>query len=152
MNFELDPEHQTLKELVASFVREHLLPLEPALLKREAAGEPWELSADEHAQLDTVSKARGLWGLDAPAEMEGLDLPVVAMVGVNEEFGKTITPYELTPDSPNLRMLLTAANDAQRAAYLAPYARGETVSAIAISEPGAGADPSAMSTRAVRDG
>lgn len=152
MNFELDPEHQTLKELVASFVREDLLPLESALLKREAAGEPWGLSADEHAQLDTVSKARGLWGLDAPAEMEGLDLPVVAMVGVNEEFGKTITPYELPPDSPNLRMLLTAANDAQRAAYLAPYARGETVSAIAISEPGAGADPSAMSTRAVRDG
>ena len=152
MIFELDPEHQTLKDLVASFVREDLLPLEAALLRREAAGAPWELSPQEHATLDAVSKARGLWGLDAPAEMEGLDLPVVAMVGVNEEFGKTITPYELPPDSPNLRMLLTAANDEQRAAYLAPYARGETVSAIAISEPGAGADPSAMSTRAVRDG
>lgn len=152
MNFELDPEHQTLKDLVANFVREDLLPLETALLTREAAGAPWELSPEEHRTLDTVSKARGLWGLDAPAAMDGLDLPVVAMVGVNEEFGKTITPYELPPDSPNLRMLLTAANDAQRAAYLAPYARGETISAIAISEPGAGADPSAMATRAVRDG
>jgi len=152
MNFELDPEHQTLKDLVASFVREDLLPLEPALLQREAAGGAWQLTPEEHAKLDAVSKARGLWGLDAPAEMDGMDLPVVAMVAVNEEFGKTITPYELPPDSPNLRMLLSAASDAQRAAYLAPYARGETVSAIAISEPGAGADPSAMATRAVRDG
>lgn len=152
MNFELDAEHQTLKDLVSAFVREDLVPLEAALLQREAAGGPWELSQEEHRKLDAVSKARGLWGLDAPAEMDGLDLPVVAMVGVNEAFGQTITPYELPPDSPNLRMLLTAANAEQRAAYLAPYARGETVSAIAISEPGAGADPSAMSTRAVRDG
>jgi len=61
-------------------------------------------------------------------------------------------PYELPPDSPNLRMLREAASAEQRDRYLAPYARGETTSAIAISEPGAGADPAAMSTRAVRDG
>lgn len=152
MNFDLEPEHQTLKELVANFVRDDLVPLEAALLKRESSGGQWELTSEEHARLDAVSKARGLWGLDAPAEMDGLDLPVVAMVGVNEEFGKTITPYELPPDSPNLRMLLTAASDEQRATYLVPYARGETISAIAVSEPGAGADPSAMATRAVRDG
>jgi alkylation response protein AidB-like acyl-CoA dehydrogenase len=72
------------------------------------------------------------------------------MVGVNEELGKTITPYDLAPDSPNLRMLLKTADAAQTERYLAPYARGETVSAIAISEPGAGADPSAMGTRAER--
>ena len=152
MNFELDPEHQMLKDIVARFVREELIPLEPALLRREAAGGQWELLAQEHEHLNAVSKARGLWGLDAPTEMDGFDLPVVAMVGVNEELGKTVTPYELPPDSPNLRMLLTSTNEAQRERYLAPYARGETVSAIAISEPGAGADPSAMSTRAVRDG
>ena len=37
-------------------------------------------------------------------------------------------------DSPNLRMLLLTASPAQRERYLAPYARGETTSAIAISE------------------
>jgi alkylation response protein AidB-like acyl-CoA dehydrogenase len=84
--------------------------------------------------------------------MDGFDLPVVAMVGVNEELGKSIVPYELPPDSPNLRMLLTTASEEQRKTYLAPYARGETVSAIAISEPGAGADPSGIRTSAVRDG
>jgi acyl-CoA dehydrogenase len=49
-------------------------------------------------------------------------------------------------------MLAATVNAEQRSAYLAPYARGETVSAIAISEPGAGADPAGMTTRAVREG
>ncbi len=68
------------------------------------------------------------------------------MVGVNEELGRTITPYTLPPDSPNLRMLMATVNERQREAYLAPYVRGETISAIGISEPGAGADPAAMIT------
>ncbi|CAN7549758.1 acyl-CoA dehydrogenase family protein [Pseudorhodoferax sp. LjRoot39] len=152
MNFELEEDHRVLKDLVGRFVRESLLPLEPAVLAREAAGGGLQLQDDEHRRLDEQSRALGLWGLDAPAEMGGYDLPVTAMVGVNEELGRTITPYDLPPDSPNLRMLLKTADAAQRERYLAPYARGETVSAIAISEPGAGADPAGMATRAVRDG
>ncbi len=151
MNFDLDEEHRMLKDIVARFVTEELVPLEAALLRRESSGAEWELLPEERERLDSASKQRGLWGLDAPVEMDGLDLSVVAMVGVNEELGKSIVPYELPPDSPNLRMLLQAANDEQRSRYLAPYARGETVSAIAISEPGAGSDPSGMTTRAVRD-
>src|SRR5690606_26037386 len=99
-----------------------------------------------------VSRELGLWGLDAPVDVGGSDLPSVAMVGVNEELGRSITPYTLPPDSPNLRMMMATVNERQREAYLAPYVRGETVSAIGISEPGAGADPMSMSTRAVRDG
>jgi alkylation response protein AidB-like acyl-CoA dehydrogenase len=152
MNFELDEEHRMLKELVARFVRDELIPMEAAVLAREANGGQLGMLPEEHGRLDVLSKELGLWGLDAPTEMGGYDLPVVAMVGVNEEMGKTITPYDLPPDSPNLRMLLVTANEQQRETYLAPYARGETVSAIAISEPGAGADPSMLSTRAVRDG
>ena len=152
MDFELNDEHRMLKDLVARFVRDELIPLEPAVLAREGATGECSLLPQEHERLSALSRELGLWGLDAPAEMDGFDLPVTAMVGVNEELGKTITPFELPPDSPNLRMLLNTASEAQRATYLAPYARGETVSAIAISEPGAGADPSAISTRAVRDG
>lgn len=152
MHFVLDEEHQMLKDLVARFVREQLIPLEPAALAREAEGGQFTLTPQDQDRLDEMSRELGLWGLDAPAEMGGADLPVVAMVGVNEELGKTITPYDLPPDSPNLRMLLKTADAAQRARYLEPYARGETVSAIAISEPGAGGDPAMMTTRAERDG
>lgn len=152
MDFQLSDEHRMLKELTARFVRDHLMPLEAGVLDREAHGQGLSIPPADHARLDQVSKDLGLWGLDAPEDVGGADLPYVAMVGVGEELGRTITPYTLPPDSPNLRMLMATVNERQREAYLAPYVRGETVSAIGISEPGAGADPSAMTTKAVRDG
>lgn len=152
MDFALSDEHRMLKELVARFVQDELMPLEAGVLAREADGKGLGIGAAENARLDEVSKSLGLWGLDAPEDVGGVDLPAVAMVGVNEELGKTITPYTLPPDSPNLRMLAATVNERQREAYLAPYVRGETISAIGISEPGAGADPAGMLTRADRDG
>lgn len=152
MDFALSDEQRMLKELVARFVQDELMPLEAGVLAREAAGGGLAIGPKENQRLDEVSKSLGLWGLDAPEDVGGVDLPAVAMVGVNEELGKTITPYTLPPDSPNLRMLAATVNERQREAYLAPYVRGETVSAIGISEPGAGADPAGMITRAERDG
>ncbi len=141
-----------LKDLVTRFVTDELLPLEAGVLAREADGKGLGVGAAEQRRLDEVSKTLGLWGLDAPEDVGGVDLPNVAMIGVNEALGRTITPYTLPPDSPNLRMLAATVSERQREAYLAPYVRGETISAIGISEPGAGADPAGMTTRAVRDG
>ncbi|WP_309644243.1 acyl-CoA dehydrogenase family protein [Phenylobacterium sp.] len=152
MDFALSDEHRMLKELVARFVKDELTPLEAGVLAREASGGGLGIGAAEHQRLDEVSRALGLWGLDAPEDVGGVDLPYVAMVGVNEELGKTVTPYTLPPDSPNLRMLMATVSERQRVAYLAPYVAGETISAIGISEPGAGADPAGMLTTAERDG
>jgi alkylation response protein AidB-like acyl-CoA dehydrogenase len=152
MNFELDDTHRALKDLVSQFVRDEMLPLEPKALAREAAGQGFVLSAEEQAHLAERTRALGLWGLDAPEDMGGFDLPQVAMVGVWEELGYSVLPFELPPDSPNLRILRDHATPAQRERYLSPYARGETAAAMAISEPGAGADPAGMRTRAVRQG
>jgi acyl-CoA dehydrogenase len=152
MDFALNDEHRMLKDLIARFVRDELMPLENIVLERETAGQGVMLTAEERKPIDQKSRELGLWGLDAPEDVGGSDLPQVALIGVNEELGKTITPYVLPPDSPNLRMLMVTVNDQQRAEYLAPYVRGETISAIGISEPGAGADPASMTTRAVKDG
>jgi len=152
MDFELNEEHRMLKDLVRRFVDDELMPLEAGDLAREADGKGLGLTAAETARIDEVSKKLGLWGLDAPEDIGGADLPAVAMVGVEEELGRTVTPYTLPPDSPNLRMLMATVNERQRVAYLEPYVRGETVSAIGISEPGAGGDPAGMITRAERDG
>ena len=152
MDFELAEEHRMLKDLVANFVRDELLPLEKGVLEREDKGQGLVIAREDHKRLDEVSRKLGLWGLDAPEDIGGSDLPAVAMVGVNEELGRTITPYTLPPDSPNLRMMMATVTPEQREAYLAPYVRGETESAIGISEPGAGGDPAGMTTRAERDG
>jgi acyl-CoA dehydrogenase len=141
-----------LKDLVARFVKDELMPLETGVLAREADGKGLGFGPAEHERLDEVSRTLGLWGLDAPEDVGGLDLPNVALIGVNEEMGRTITPYTLPPDSPNLRMLMATVTPRQREAYLAPYVGGKTISAIGISEPGAGADPARMTTRAIRDG
>jgi acyl-CoA dehydrogenase len=150
MNFELPEEFRMLADTVERFVDTELMPLEPAVLAREAAGGPCALTDGELEPLNARCRELGLWGLDAPEETGGANLPALAMVAVNEAVGRTVVPFTFPPDSPNLHMLLATATPAQRTKYLEPYARGETVSAIAISEPGAGADPAGMRTRAVR--
>jgi len=152
MDFELAEEDSMLKELTHRFVRDELMPLEPKVLEREHEGRGLALESGERQRIDEVSKKLGLWGLDAPTDIGGMDLPAVALVGVNEELGRTVTPYTLPPDSPNLRMMMATVTERQREAYLAPYVRGETISAIAASEPGAGSDPAALITRAERHG
>jgi len=152
MDFELAEEHRMLADLVQRFVRDELMPLEGAVLAREADGQGAYLTVEERQRLDRISKDMGLWSLDAPEDAGGMGMPHVALVAVNEALGSTVATYTLPPDSPNLRMLMTSVNEQQRKAYLEPYARGETISAIGISEPGAGADPAGMLTRAVRDG
>jgi acyl-CoA dehydrogenase len=150
--FELSEEHQMLKDLVAKFVERDLMPLEKAVLAREMAGQKTGLSPEEEAKVLATCKELGLWGLDVPEAYGGSNLPTIALMGVNEELARTCVPFTFPPDSPNLHMLMAVANDEQREKYLEPYARGEIVSAIAISEPGAGGDPAGMTTRAVRDG
>jgi acyl-CoA dehydrogenase len=152
MDFALADEHRMLKDLTERFVKDELMPLESNVLARDASGQGIFISPEERAKVDAVSQKLGLWGLDAPEDVGGFDLPHVALVGVNEAIGSTVTPYTLPPDSPNLRMLMATVTERQREAYLAPYAAGKTISAIGISEPNAGADPAGMITRAVRDG
>jgi acyl-CoA dehydrogenase len=141
-----------LQELAAKFVDRELMPLEAAVLAREANGQPIALTEQEEAPRLAKCRALGLWGLDVPEPIGGANLPAVARMGVYEELGRTVTPFTFPPDSPDLHMLMATANERQRKLYLEPYARGEMRSAIAVSEPGAGADPAGMTTRAVKDG
>ena len=145
-------EHRMLADLVEKFVDRELMPLEKSVLAREAAGGKFGLAPEEEAPLLAKCRELGLWALDVPEELGGANLPTVALMAINEELGRTVVPFTFPPDSPNLHMLLAVANPEQREKYLRPYAEGIAVSAIAISEPGAGGDPAGMTTRAVRDG
>lgn len=148
MTAELSEEHRMLQDLVAKFVDEELMPLEANIIAREIKGERLRLTAEEEAPLLDKCKALGLWALDAPEALGGANLPAVALMGVNEELSRTIVPFIFPPDSPNLHMLMAVATPEQKKKYMEPYARGTAKSAIAISEPGAGGDPSGMTTKA----
>lgn len=145
-------EHRMLHDLVAKFVDQELMPLEKNVLEREAAGGVGGLSAEEEAKLFDKCRELGLWALDAPEEVGGMDLPAMALVGVNFELGRTCIPFVFPPDAPNMHMMVKVATDEQKRKYLDPYVKGDFGSAIGISEPGAGGDPAEMRTRAVKDG
>ncbi|GKQ49190.1 acyl-CoA dehydrogenase family protein [Bradyrhizobium sp. Ce-3] len=148
-----DEQTAMIRETVARFVDRELIPLEPQYLKSKLPGSDHpELTPEQRKRLRDVSKELGLWGLDAPEDLGGHDLPTRTMAAVHEELGRSCVPFVLPPDSPNLRMLQAVGTDAQKKKYLQPYIEGRMASAIAISEPGAGGDPAAMKTRAVLDG
>ncbi|QQS11076.1 MAG: acyl-CoA/acyl-ACP dehydrogenase [Rhodospirillales bacterium] len=152
MTVELSEEFRMLRDTVAKFVDNELMPLEAAVLARDIAGQKISLTDAEEAPLLAKCRALGLWALDAPEELGGANLPAVALMAVNEEIGRTVVPFTFPPDSPNMHMLLAVADPVQRKKYLEPYAAGVAKSAIAISEPGAGGDPAGMTTRAVQEG
>lgn len=148
MPVDMPEEHRMLQDLVARFVDEELMPLEARIIEREIKGERLKLTKDEEAPLLAKCKKLGLTGLDAPEALGGSNLPNLAMMGVNEELWRTIVPFTFPPDSPNLHMLMAVGTAEQKKRYMEPYARGEAHSAMAISEPGAGGDPSGMITKA----
>ncbi|MBE7158783.1 MAG: acyl-CoA/acyl-ACP dehydrogenase, partial [Rhodospirillales bacterium] len=142
--FELPEEHRMLQDMVAKFIDRDVIPLEKLTLEREMSGQKSSLPQEEEEKLLAKCRELGLWGLDVPEDFGGANLPLTALVGVYEEQGRTCIPFTFPPDSPNLHMLIAVANEEQKRKYLDPYARGEAHSAIAISEPGAGADPAGM--------
>jgi acyl-CoA dehydrogenase len=152
MTIEFAEEERMLLDLVEKFVENELMPLEKAVMEREASGGPHALTDEEEAPLLAKCKELGLWALDAPEEVGGVNLPTPIMLAIEEKLKSTITPFIVPPDSPNLHMLMAAASPEQKVKYMQPYAQGEAKSCIAISEPGAGGDPAQMKTRAIREG
>ena len=89
MNFELAEEHRMLADMVQRFVAEELIPLEPGILARGVSGADPQLTEAEFNNLSGKAQALGLFGLDAPENVGGADLPEIAMVAVNEHMGAT---------------------------------------------------------------
>lgn len=107
-------------------------------------------------RLQRSAAAAGLLTPHGPVEFGGLALSMTERAPVFEEAGYSLFgPLALNvnaPDEGNVHLLDHVATGAQRERYLAPLVRGEWRSAFAMTEPapGAGADPSALATRARR--
>jgi (R)-benzylsuccinyl-CoA dehydrogenase len=151
MDFTLPEELRMLRETVARFVREELIPLEPTVIRREAerglTDEPL-IPPEAEEKLTRKAKEIGLYAIDVPEEYGGQNMGMLAKAVVIEELKYSIVPFILPPDSPNLWMLKETCRGEQIQKYLIPYANGEKKSAIAITEPSAGSDPANMQMRA----
>jgi (R)-benzylsuccinyl-CoA dehydrogenase len=151
MDFTLPEELRMLRDTVARFVKQEMIPLEKEVIRREAERGLTDaplIAPDVEEALARKAKEIGLYGIDVPEEYGGQNLGMLAKAVVIEEMKYSITPFILPPDSPNLWMLRETCKGDQIQKYLLPYASGEKKASIAITEPAAGSDPAGMKTRA----
>jgi acyl-CoA dehydrogenase len=153
MNFALSPELQSLQEKVREFIQTEIIPMEND--PRQDSHGPYEELKNE-----LVAKAEkvGLLTPHGSKEYGCLALSHVEKAIVFEEAGySTLGPVALNihaPDEGNIHLLQEVASVEQKTRWLKPLVEGKIRSCFAMTEPapGAGADPSMLTTTAVLDG
>lgn len=145
MDFGLSHEQRMLVETVRAFISSELAPLEEEI---EQSG---MLDAEKAQNIFRKSKELGLYGMNIPEVHGGGGLGALDTMLVEEQFGRT-TDILIRRAFGNIYEVLLACAGDQIERWLRPTARGERVCSIAITEPGAGSDAAAITTRAVRDG
>jgi isovaleryl-CoA dehydrogenase len=143
MDFCLTPEQRILKETVARFADEQLIPLAPAI--DEDARFPEEgFRAMAHM---------GLFGVCIPEAYGGSGGDLLSAVLVMEELARGCAA---TANTFGAHAVLCAesiyrnGNEGQRSRYLPDLVAGRRIGAMAITEPEAGSDALSMRMRAVR--
>ena len=153
MDFEIEKPLAELRDKVAAFVREKIIPFE-----KDPRWAHHGIPDDMRRDLNTAAKAAGLLGINSPEEFGGKGFSHFEQAVVFEAAGYSILgPIALhiqAPDEGNIHLLDVVATPAQRQKYLAKLATGEVRSCFAMTEPdgGAGADPLLLKTRATPDG
>ena len=139
-------------DAIRRFVREEIVPLEPALLQDGFGA----VLPAMRAVREKV-KALGVWTPHLARENGGPGLDLPAFARVSEALGWTpLGHYAFNcqaPDIGNMELLLHHGSAGQRERWFAPLARGDVRSCFSMTEPEhAGSNPVHLSTTAVRDG
>jgi len=139
--FELTPEQRDLQARARGFAEDVLMPLE-----QEAERRGGRLPDETVAEVKRAASDAGLnGGLHAP-EHGGQGWTHVEWVLVEEQYGRTTNAIHW--HVPNAYNVWRRATDEQAERYLRPALRGELKDAYAVTERGAGSDPSAIEATA----
>jgi acyl-CoA dehydrogenase len=138
-------EHELFREQVRRFVDERVKPV----------ADQWEQSGSVPRQVLRDMGALGMLGIRYPERFGGSGLDAVASSVLAEELGRsTYGGFAITVlvhtdmASPHLA---NAGNEDQLARYLPKVIAGESICAVAVTEPGAGSDVAGLRTRARRE-
>ena len=143
MDFTLSETQRAIQEVVRDFARREIIPKAAGYDQREEF--PWEI-IQRAASL-------GLLGILVPEGYGGAGMDYVSYVAILEELGRADASVALTVEAHNslaVNHILLFGTEEQRRRYLPALARGEMLSAWALTEPGSGSDAAAMRTTAVR--
>lgn len=139
-------EEQTMtRDMARAFARDKLAPA--------AAG--WEKALCYPQEILAEMGALGLMGMCVPEEWDGAGAGYVsyalAIMEIAGGDGGLSTVMSVN-NSPVCAVLQNSGSDAQKEQYLRPLARGEMIGAFCLTEPAAGSDAGALTTRARKSG
>jgi isovaleryl-CoA dehydrogenase len=143
MDFSLSDEERQLREAARRFARKEIAPVAD------------RMDREDYFPRDVFRRLgeQGFLGLTLPVEWGGLGLTYTAQALVLEEIARFSPALALSVGAhSNLFADNVARNgtDRQREEFLPPAVRGETIGALALTEPNAGSDAVSLATRAVR--
>jgi acyl-CoA dehydrogenase len=154
-DFATEPEFEAKLDWMRGFVREEIIPL-------ETLAEQWRTPEGRArfmaitAPLKEQVKKQGLWAAHLPPDMGGLGFGQVKLGLMHEVLGQCgYAPAVFgnnAPDSGNAELLAVGGTEEQKAQWMQPLLDGTIRSCFSMTEPGAGADPTLLTTQAVRDG
>ena len=143
MDLGLSPEQREIQGLAREF----------AVAEIDPHAATWDRERTFPRALFTRLGELGLMGVCVPEEYGGAGADFVAYVLVLEELsradagvGVTVAVHTSAATLP----LLMFGDEAQRRRFVPPLARGETIGAFALTEPGSGSDAASLRTRAER--
>ena len=142
-----DDEHEDYRESFRSFLAAEVAP----------NFDQWNADGMVSRELFQKAASHGFMGMAIPEEYGGAGVDdwrfnvVLTEEAIRAGVGAAFGGPMLTTDIC-LPYLLTTGTEKQKARWLPGIARGETVMAVAMTEPGTGSDLAAVQTRARRDG
>jgi acyl-CoA dehydrogenase len=140
-----EPEHDQFREVARSFLKRTAVP----------QIERWESDGMVDRDFWNQAATVGLLGFEVPVEHGGSGIHDFRFNAiVDEEVNYLLVPGDYLQLANDIvaPYLIDCTNDDQRRRWLAPFASGDLVVAIAMTEPGAGSDLRGIRTIARRDG
>jgi len=145
MDFTLTAEQQAIKELAREVAEAEIVPYAAA----------WDRDHTFPRELFAKLGALGLMGVCVPEDLGGAGADFLSYVLVLEELsradagvGVTVAVHTSAATLP----ILAFGTEEQKARFVPPLARGETIGAFALTEPGSGSDAGSLRTTAEPDG
>lgn len=145
MDFTLTEEQQMFRDMFHDFAQKDVAKVAEHTDKGECLSP---------GLLDKAA-AQGLLGAMTPEEFGGAALDPLSYILLIEALGRACMSTAVTiacHTSLVTQAILDFGSDAQKNDWLPRLASGEVIGAFALTEPDAGSDTEALSTRAVRDG
>ncbi|HXX40319.1 MAG TPA: acyl-CoA dehydrogenase family protein [bacterium] len=133
--------HRTVREFAAAEIRPH--------------ARRWDAEATFPESLVPRLAELGLWGMAVPADYGGAGVDTTSMALAIEALAWGDGGIALSVASHNSLCsghIVRSGTEAQKRAYLPRLASGEALGAWCLTEPGAGSDAGALTTRAERRG